>query len=116
MVIGDDGIVTLPIMKRPWCCPEPRCSPIHQLKDSDYPNIADPRPGESWSCFGVMDQAITFHYDGVEHTNDLNSCHYSALKGVIRFQENRDDWENLMAAYTRALMRLEKINEQAPFG
>lgn len=50
-----------------------------------------------------------FTYDGVEHANDLNSCHYSALKGVIRFQENKDDWENLLAAYTRALMRVKDI-------
>ena len=25
--------------KRPWCCPEPRCVPVYQVKDSDYADI-----------------------------------------------------------------------------
>lgn len=92
--------------KRPWCCPEPRCSPIHQLKDSEYLDISAAQPGESWSCFGTMKEAVTFSYDGVEHANDLNSCHYSALKGVIRFQENEADWEALEIAYRRARQKV----------
>lgn len=94
---------------RPWCCPEPKCTPIFQLKDSDYPDITVPTSGESWFCFGYMDRAVRFSYDGVEHKNDLNSCTYTVLKGVIRFQENEDDWEGLAIAYRRAFEKLQDI-------
>lgn len=96
-------------MKRPWCCPEPRCSPVFQLKDSDYADITVAVPGESFSCFGMMDRNVPFIYDGVEHNNDLNSCSYTALKGVIRFQENEADWEALEIAYRRARQKVNDI-------
>ena len=95
--------------KRPWCCPEPRCAPVYQVKDSDYEDIATPNPGESFFCFGMMDRPIKFNYDGVEHENDLNSCSYTALKGVIRFQENLDDWEWMEIAYRRARQKVKDI-------
>jgi hypothetical protein len=96
-------------VNRPWCCPEPRCRPIFQLKDSDYEDIAQPVPGESFFCFGMMDRSVKFSYDGVEHENDLNSCSYTALKGVIRFQENEADWEALEIGYRRARQKVKDI-------
>ena len=93
-------------MNRPWCCPEPRCTPIYQ-----YPwnVVRKVDPGSSFSCFGVMDRAVVFIYDGNEHANDLNHCDYTPLKGVIRWQENRDDWIGLRDMATAALARLDVI-------
>ncbi len=45
---------------------------------------------------------ITFTYDGHDHTNDLRSCHWTPLKGLIAWQENLDDWALLSAAYATA--------------
>ena len=87
---------------RPWCCPEPRCLPLLNLRDHDYKDVSVPEPGESFFCWGMMPEPVSFTYDGVEHTNDLNSCTYTALKGVIRFQENEADWDALGTYYLRA--------------
>jgi hypothetical protein len=84
---------------RPWCCPEPRCAPLHLLAEA----VA---PGESFVCFGKAPE-VEFTYDGVAHTNDLRSCHYTPLKGLIAYQENRDDWEAMRAGYWRALAALD---------
>jgi hypothetical protein len=69
---------------RPWCCPEPRCTPLHLLAEAAA-------PGESFVCFG----------------KDLRSCHYTPLKGLIAYQENRGDWEAMRAGYWRALAALD---------
>lgn len=86
---------------RPWCCPEPRCRPLYQVGQTEAG-----QPGESWSCWGGMAEPVVFVYDGVEHSNDLNSCHYTPLKGVVRFQENFGDWLAFEACYHAALQRL----------
>lgn len=98
-------------LKRPWCCPEPRCRPVHQLQDDEYDDIGVAEPGQSWSCAGKMERPIEFVYDGVEHANDLNSCHYTALKGVVRWQENEADWRALTNFYSRAVTALMRILE-----
>lgn len=99
---------------RPWCCPEPRCAPLHLLRDGDASRTAV-EPGESFVCFGHAPE-VAFTYDGVEHSNDLRSCHYSPLKGVVAFQENREDWEALKAGYWRALNALAArvVSSEAP--
>jgi hypothetical protein len=89
--------------ERPWCCPEPRCAPLHILKDSD----AGLQPGASFVCFGKAPE-VAFTYDGVEHVNDLRSCHYTPLKGLLAFQESAEDWDALRSAYGRALGALER--------
>lgn len=94
-------------MERPWCCPDPRCMPLHQLVGADDPDLSIPTPGESFFCFGRMAEPVTFIYDGAEHTNDLHSCAYTALKGLIAWQENADDWRALANAYRRASTALE---------
>lgn len=76
--------------------------PIHQLANED---LAVPAPGDSFVCFGRMPVGIEFSYDGDRHANDLRSCHYTPLKGLIANQENRDDWAMLGRAYTSALKR-----------
>lgn len=92
-------------MPRPWLCPEPRCTPLHNLRDGDYRDIRVPEPGQTWFCAGRMPQGIEFEYDGVEHANDLRSCAYTPLKGLIAWQENESDWENLAGFYQRALQK-----------
>lgn len=91
------------VVNRPWCCPEPRCQPVSQLAEHD---LKDAQPGESFSCFGRMPAGIEFEYDGAAHRNDLRSCHYTPLKGVVAYQENEDDWRMLVRAYTAALNAL----------
>lgn len=90
--------------KRPWCCPEPRCFPVHQL--SDNPDLSRPSPGDSFSCWGRLGSEVSFVYDGVDHRNDLRSCHYTPLKGLVMWQENEDDWMLLRDAYGAALAAL----------
>lgn len=85
---------------RPWLCPEPRCMPLLNLRDGDYRDITVPEPGFGFVCWGRMPEPVVFVYDGVEHPNDLNSCHYTPLKGLIRWQENEADW-NVLASYYR---------------
>jgi hypothetical protein len=81
---------------RPWCCPEPRCTPLHLLIEASCPT-----PADSFVCFGDSPE-VRFEYDGVEHVNDARSCHYTPLKGLIAYQENADDWAALRSAYWRA--------------
>ena len=94
-------------MNRPWCCPEPRCAPIYQIKDGSAAALDQPQPGQSFSCFGKMTEPVAFEYDGVKHVNELSSCHYTTLKGVMRWQEAREDWMLLAEGYTKALAQLE---------
>ena len=89
--------------QRPWLCPEPRCTPLLNLRDGDYKDITVPEAGQSFTCWGRMAEPVTFVYDGVDHTNDLNCCHYTPLKGLIRWQENEADWECLCTYYGLAL-------------
>ena len=96
---------------RPWCCPEPRCTPVHQL-GNEAVDLSRPTPGESFLCFGEAPEVV-FIYDGVEHKNDLRSCSYTALKGVIANQENRDDWWLLARHYTAALSALKETPDDA---
>lgn len=88
--------------QRPWCCLEPKCKPLLNLRDGDYKDISISEPGHSWTCWGEMEQPLEFTYDGVRHINDLNCCHYTPLKGVIRWQENVADWEVLATYYSWA--------------
>lgn len=90
---------------RPWCCPEPRCTPVHQLAGTEQP-LDIPSPGESFLCFGKAPE-VAFEYDGSAHRNDTRSCTYTALKGVISFQENADDWRAIGNAYWKAVRALE---------
>ena len=89
---------------RPWCCPEPRCTPVHTLQGAETP-LSQATPGETFVCFGSA-PVVRFEYDGVEHVNDTRSCTYTPLKGVISYQENSDDWRALSGAYSRATTAL----------
>ena len=100
-------------LERPWCCPEPRCTPLFQAFDSSAKPLGTPQPGQSWSCWGKLTEPVTFVYNGVEHANDLKSCWQSALKGVISWQENRDDWVWNEYGYREALARLDAIKARA---
>lgn len=87
-------------ISRPWCCPDPRCTPLFQIANHD---LSEPKPGESFSCFGRMSEGVEFVYDGSDHANDLRSCHYTPLKGLVAWHENEADWAMLSRAYASAL-------------
>lgn len=76
---------------------------------SENDDLREPVLGLSWWCLGRMAEPRTFTYDGVEHTNDLNDCHYSPLKGVIRWEENEDDIGTLASTYRIATLRLTDV-------
>ena len=95
-------------LPRPWCCPDPlTCAPLMQLRDGESRPLDEPQPGQTWSCWGRAGNSQRFTFDGVEHENDLHSCHYTALKGVVMYHENRADWENLATYYHLALRKLD---------
>lgn len=100
-------------MPRPWLCSEPRCLPLHNLRDGDYRDIRVPEPGQSWFCAGIMPHSIGFVYDDVAHQNDLRTCAYTPLKGVITWQENEGDWEGLAGFYMRALQKARDVRSAA---
>jgi hypothetical protein len=54
-----------------------------------------------------MPRPVAFSYDGSEHQNDLNHCDYTPLKGIIRWQENEDDWLAAERFYGRARQKLQ---------
>ena len=89
-------------LKRPFCCPDKSCTPIHQIKSSVWPDLSVSKDGESFLCFGQMSKII-FVYNGVYHNNDLCTCTLSPLKGLIRFHENIEDWQLLRDGYRDAL-------------
>lgn len=93
---------------QPRMCPELKCTPLFQWP-SDIP---DNEPGESWHCFGCMQAEVVFEYDGNKHANDLRSCCYTPLKGLIAWQENRMDWWGMRRAYDRALKKLDEYKEK----
>ena len=53
-----------------------------------------------------MCRPIEFTYDGEKHVNDLGTCFYTPLKGVIRFQMNKEDWVWLKVSAECALAKL----------
>jgi hypothetical protein len=99
--------------ERPWLCPEQRCTPLLNLRDGDYADISVPEPGHSFTCWGRMAEPVTFVYDGVDHTNDCNACHYTPLKGLIRWQENPADWDALSTYYALAKRKAEEFADAA---
>ena len=100
------------MIKRPWCCLDPDCIPLHQLKDWEYPDLSVREPGQSWLCLGKMPKPVAFTYEGVEHENNLNECSHTPLKGIIRNQGNRQDWAALAATYQIALGALSSMEHE----
>lgn len=98
-------------MNKPWICPEPCCCPVYQAKDSDYSDITISESGHSFLCLGRMRSFIEFSYNRVLHQNYLSTCMYTPLKGLIRFQENKADWQLLKTSYERALEKLKEIED-----
>lgn len=88
---------------RPPFCPDPKgCAPlIHPQTDSD--NMALDNPAYAVHCFGGLSEPLVWTMRGVEHVEDLSTCSYSPLKGVIRWLENVSDWAALLRAYRAAI-------------
>jgi hypothetical protein len=98
---------------RPKLCPDPACRPLFQwpaptflIEDEDDSRERTDPPGESWTCFGMLPEPVSFTASGSEHTNDCRSCHFTPLKGLVAYQENAEDWYGLQRAYDKALKRL----------
>src|SRR5688500_10595448 len=91
----------MPKAESPYCCPERTCDPIYVCGYEGTENA-----GASWECFGRMADVTVFEYAGERHRNDLNRCVYTPLKGVIRFQENAQDWALWVYATETALCEL----------
>lgn len=87
---------------RPWCCPEPECTPILSSCQQD----PQPETGVSFICFGYLKKPIPFTYAGRPHRNDVTGCWYSPLKGMIRWQETVEDWWRTVEDYQEAMRRL----------
>lgn len=104
------------MLNRPWCCPEPRCLPLWQVRDSSSEPLAKPQPGQSWACWGRLGRTVEFEYDGVMHANDLRSCFYTALKGVVSWHETADDWMLMEDGYHMAAARLRHVLETRSAG
>lgn len=98
------------LINRPWCCPDHHCTPLTQI--ANFQDLAKFRAGESFSCWGKMAEAIEVSYAGVPHVNDLCSCHFTPLKGLIRGHENKDDWLLLKLQYEKALAMLEGADKK----
>lgn len=103
--------IRMRLITRPWCCPEPRCEPIYQAMDQSALPLENAQPGQSFSCWGVMSEAIAFEYDGVRHENDLRSCHATALKGLVAYQENVEDWIIMADGYHLAESRIRALRK-----
>jgi hypothetical protein len=86
---------------RPHFCPFPvTCQPvIRPLTDSDNRTLDN--PSFAVTCFGDTEPLI-WVFNDVEHREDLRSCHYSPLKGVVTWHENLEDWDVLAATYRMA--------------
>lgn len=76
-----------------------------RIKDEE----ADMSQGYSGECIGKMNEPFTFIYGGNPHTNDINHCHFTPLKGIIRFQECADDLWGTMILISRTLDILKPI-------
>ena len=64
--------------------------------------MSAPTGGNSFFCWGRMNESVEFVYDGVKHINGLNQCTATPLKGIIRMQENDADWEVLAGGFAAA--------------
>lgn len=94
---------------RPWCCCEHCCTPL--MTFHDHVDITKQESGKSIFCWG-KNTNIKFTYNEVEHNNDLNLCVYTPLKGCIRFQTNKEDWELLKIGCERGLQKLQDLENK----
>lgn len=101
------------VKTRPKLCPCKRtCSPIwnsmavdSRIKDEE----ADMNQGYSGECIGRMEPPVEFIYGGNLHRNEINHCHFTPLKGIIRYQECADDLWGSLILISRALDVLRPI-------
>lgn len=82
---------------RPPLCPCPQsCRPLYNaLADDPRLKTGDLNEGYSGDCIGKADESV-YVVGGQQHTNDMNHCVFTPLKGVIRFQVNREDVYGMM--------------------
>ena len=89
---------------RPHLCPcKETCQPIYNaLAFDDRVQTGDLNEGYSGDCIG-RSEPLEYTIGGQKHINDLNHCIFTPLKGIIRFQVNKDDL-HLMSNMCRAVL------------
>lgn len=92
------------MQERPWCCTEHRCEPA--VISHDHKDLSIQESGKSILCWGRMPRLVEFVYDGVVHSNDLNMCFYTPLKGSVRFNVNAGDLELFRMGSATMLQRI----------
>jgi len=72
------------------------------MTDADNMPAFD-NPAYAVHCCGELSEPLVWMMRGVEHVEDLSTCSYSPLKGVIRWLENLSDWAVLARTYRAAI-------------
>lgn len=93
---------------RPPLCPcATTCTPIwNGLAFDDRLKTGDLNEGYSGDCIG-QSIPLTYIVGGQEHVNDMNHCIFTPLKGVLRFQINKDDVSAMLHMCNSVLAELE---------
>jgi hypothetical protein len=82
---------------RPALCPCPNsCMPIYNgLAFDERVKTGDLNEGYSGDCIGKGDESV-YIVGGETHTNDMNHCVFTPLKGIVRFQINEGDVDAML--------------------
>ena len=95
---------------RPQLCPCPRsCKPIYNaLAFDERIETGDLSEGYSGDCIG---QTVAREYivNGNLHTNDLNHCLFTPLKGIVQFQVCKDDLESMLTMLRAVLAEIDPM-------
>lgn len=93
---------------RPHLCPcSKSCTPLYNsLAEDDRVVSGDLNEGYSGDCIGKGDESV-YVVGGQTHTNDMNHCVFTPLKGVIRFQINKEDVYGMLHMAKAVLTDLE---------
>lgn len=92
---------------RPIMCPcQKTCTPIFNgLAGDDRITSGDMNEGYSGDCIGKS-LPIEYVVGGNVHSNDMNHCIFTPLKGVIRYQINEGDVESMVHMCKQVLLDL----------
>lgn len=96
---------------RPPLCPcKDTCAPIwNGMAFDERVKTGDLNEGYSGDCIGQSDPLI-YIVGGESHLNDMNHCIFTPLKGIIRFQINKEDVEGILQMSRAVLAEIEPQN------
>ena len=95
---------------RPPLCPcAATCEPIVNMMAHDNRIVTgDLNDGYSGDCIG-QSKPLEYTVGGQKHINDLNHCIFSPMKGIIRFQVNKDDLHSMVRMCLLALETVDPL-------